>query len=70
MRTKQPPILKNGERNENGDRKVETNFGERYTQPKQKITEDFTKVMAGLTVNLSKAFAIKLLVDPEWGDYF
>ncbi len=58
------------ERNENGDIKIETNFGERYTQPKQKITEDFTKVMAGLNVNLSNAFAIRLLVDPEWGDYF
>ncbi len=58
------------ERNENGDIKIEMNFGERYTQPKQKITEDFTKVMAGLNVNLSNAFAIRLLVDPEWGDYF
>ena len=58
------------ERNENGDIKIETNFGERYTQPKQKITEDFTKVMAGLNVNLSNTFTARLLVDPEWGDYF
>jgi len=58
------------ERNENGQVTVETNFGERYTQPREKITEDFTKVMAGINVNLSKAFKVNLQVDPEFGDEF
>lgn len=54
------------QKNDNGVISNETNFGERYTQPKQTITEDFTKLMAGLNVSLSKAFKINLLVDPEF----
>jgi hypothetical protein len=54
------------ERNENGQITLETNFGERYTQPKETITEDFTKIIAGLNVNISKSFKINLLVDPEF----
>lgn len=58
------------EKNENGQVTVETNFGERYTQPKEKITEDFTKIMAGLNVNISKSFKINLLLDPEFDNEF
>lgn len=54
------------ERNENGQVTSETNFGERYTQPKETITEDFTKIIAGVNVNLSNVLSIKLLVDPEF----
>ena len=58
------------QKNENGQVTIETNFGERYTQPTQKITEDFTKIMAGLNVNLSKSFKINLLLDPEFDNEF
>lgn len=54
------------ERNENGQITSESNFGERYTQPTETITEDFTKIMAGMSVSISKALSIKLLVDPEF----
>lgn len=54
------------ERNENGQTTIDTNFGERYIQPTEKITEDFTKLMAGFNVNLSKSFKVNLLVDPEF----
>jgi hypothetical protein len=58
------------EKNENGQVTVENNFGERYTQPKEKITEDFTKILAGLNVNVSKTFKINLLLDPEFDNEF
>lgn len=58
------------QKNENGQVTIETNFGERYTQPKEKITEDFTKIIAGLNVNLSKSFKINLLLDPEFDNEF
>lgn len=58
------------ERNDNGQITIENNFGERYTQPTQKITEDFTKIIAGLNVKLSEAFKVNLLVDPEFDDEF
>ncbi|NWF89616.1 MAG: hypothetical protein HXY50_09160 [Ignavibacteriaceae bacterium] len=58
------------ERNNNGEITVENNFGERYTQPAEKITEDFAKVMMGLNVKLTKALKINLLLDPEFDDEF
>lgn len=58
------------QKNENGQVTVETNFGERYTQPTEKIMEDFTKIMAGLNVNISKSFKINLLLDPEFDNEF
>jgi hypothetical protein len=58
------------ERNDNGQITIENNFGERYTQPTQKITEDLTKIIAGLNVKLSEAFKVNLLVDPEFDDEF
>lgn len=53
-------------KNENGDITAESNFIERYTQPIQTITGDFTKIMAGANVILSKSFSIRILVDPEF----
>jgi len=58
------------EKNDNGQASIETNFGERYTQPTEKITEDFLKAMMGLNVNLSKSFKINLLLDPEFDNEF
>ena len=54
----------------NGVSKVETNFGESYTQPEQKITEDFVKVFSSFEVRLSNAFKIRLLLDPDFENAF
>ncbi len=51
---------------ENGVPKEETLFGERYTQPAQKITENKTDFITKLDVTVSPEFKISLLVDPEW----
>jgi len=58
------------EKNDNGQASIETNFGERYTQPTEKITEDFLKAMMGLNVNLTKALKVNLLLDPEFDNEF
>jgi hypothetical protein len=53
-------------RMENGDNLMETNFGERYREPDQKLSEDFTDVIARTTVNISQRFAVNLVIDPEF----
>ncbi len=58
------------QRIDNGVSKVETNFIESYTQPAQKITEDFVKVFASFQVKLSDAFKIRLLLDPDFESAF
>lgn len=55
---------------QNGSEKEETNFGERYTQPTRKITEDFTDVISNFEVGLSERLRINLLLDPEFKDTF
>lgn len=61
---------KKRERIEDGTVKNETNFGERFTQPTEKISEDFTDVIAGFDVAVSQEFKIKLLIDPEFVSHF
>ncbi len=55
---------------ENGSEKQENNFGERYTQPTEKITEDFFDVMTGFHINLSPDFTARLILDPEFEGTF
>jgi hypothetical protein len=43
---------------------VENNFGERYTQPSESITEQKTTFLAGLTVSPSDEFSARLLISP------
>jgi hypothetical protein len=43
---------------------VETNFGERYTQPSESITDQKTTFLAGLTVSPSNEFSVRLLLSP------
>jgi hypothetical protein len=52
-------------KSENGVTKEETNFGERYTQPKEKITENSFSLMAGFNLNITKDFGMQLLLNPE-----
>lgn len=54
----------------NDSTSVEKNFGERYTQPTQKITEDFTDLIANFEVALSEQLKINLLIDPEFDETF
>ena len=58
------------QRIDNGVTKTENDFFESYTQPEQKITEDHVKLFASFQVNLSTAFRIRLLTDPELGGKF
>lgn len=58
------------EKNENGEIKRETNFGERYTQPAKKITEDFTKIFASFDASISDAFKVRMMFDPEFEHQF
>jgi len=62
--------FKERERNEDGVIRTETNFGERYTQPTEKISEDFTDIIAGFDVVVSSELKIKLLLDPEFENEF
>jgi hypothetical protein len=55
---------------EDGETRTETNFGERYTQPRRKISEDKTDFIAGFEAAISKQFRINLLLDPSFKDEF
>lgn len=57
--------FKKRERVENTTTKTETNFGEKYLQPTKKFTESYFDFIASFNVNISDAFKVKLLVDPE-----
>jgi hypothetical protein len=50
---------------EDGTVKIETDFGERYTLPDRKITEEETALLSSAEVILSPRFQIRLMLDPE-----
>jgi hypothetical protein len=58
------------QRIENGTTKTEKNFVESYTQPEKKITEDHVNIFTSFQVNLSHAYRVRLLIDPEFGGKF
>lgn len=58
------------ETTDDGDTVVETDFGERYTLPDEKITEDETALISNFEVSVSRQFTIRLLLDPEFEDEF
>jgi hypothetical protein len=55
---------------ENGQTRTDTNFKERYIQPRRKISEDKTDFIAGFEAAISKQFRINLLLDPNFKDEF
>lgn len=55
---------------ENGQTRIDTNFGERYTQPRQKISEDMTDFIASFEAAITKQFRVNLLLDPNFKDEF
>lgn len=58
------------ERLENGVVKTEKDFGERYTQAPQKITENSTDFIMQMKASISEQFRISLLLDPEFSSKF
>jgi len=58
------------EKNEDGVILTETNFGERYTQPTEQISEDYTDIITGFNVSVAPEFKIRLLIDPEFKNEF
>ena len=58
------------QRLENGSLKTENNFAERYQNPPQKISEDFTDLISKVTVNISPRFQVQLLINPEFEETF
>ena len=63
-------IFKIRRRVENGEVHSETNFGERYREPNQHISEDFTEVLTKFEASISPQFKIHLLLNPEFKDNF
>jgi cation diffusion facilitator CzcD-associated flavoprotein CzcO len=51
-------------------KKEETNFGERYTQPDERFSDDFFDVITSFHVNLSEDFTTRIILDPEFEDTF
>ncbi len=54
------------ELNNNGTITTQTYFGERYTQPDEKKTDDHTVVMASFEAKVSPQFTVRLLLNPEF----
>jgi hypothetical protein len=51
---------------DNGTVKTETNFGERYTEPTEEVTDVRTTFLAGLTISPSSRFQVRLLAVPNF----
>ncbi|MEJ2054864.1 MAG: hypothetical protein P8X42_13160 [Calditrichaceae bacterium] len=58
-------VFANRTENRNGDIESETNFGERYTQPDEKFTDNMTEFMAGVSVNITPKLKVNILVEPD-----
>jgi hypothetical protein len=58
-------VFTNRTNNRNGDTQTETNFGERYTQPDEKFTDNMTEFMAGLSINITPKLKVNILVEPD-----
>ncbi len=55
---------------EDGETRREENFGERYLQPRQQRTDEFTDVITSVEATLSPQFRVSLLVDPDFENSF
>ena len=54
----------------NGTIKRDENFGERYTQPAEQVTDVKTTFLGGLTVIPSSSLKIRLLMVPNFHETF
>jgi hypothetical protein len=57
-------------RDNNGTVEDRSNFGERYTQPKEEVSDIKTTFMAGLTLSPSPVFQARVLVVPVFAERF
>ena len=55
-------------RNSNGTVEEHQNFGERYTQPREEVSDITTTFMAGFTLSPSSMFQARLLVVPVFAE--
>ncbi len=53
------------DKTDNGVNNKEINFIERYTQPDESYTEEYTHMFVGFEANISKMFTLRLLIEPE-----
>ncbi len=56
--------------NDNGTVKEETDFIERYIEPTDTYTEDYTDVFTKFNVNVTEELQVNLLINPEFEDTF
>lgn len=53
---------------ENDTYRFDQNFGERFREPRERISESTTSGIIGLTVNLTEQFGIRTLLEPNIND--
>jgi len=58
------------ERIQGTDDKKETNFGEAYTQPEQKLDNNSTKLFASFDASITSSFKARLSIDPNFEHIF
>lgn len=63
-------IFTRREQEDNGNVRVEKNFGERYSSPRERITEDHTDVLVSFEANVSPDLQINFLLNPDFEDEF
>jgi hypothetical protein len=54
------------DKNDNGEVKYETNFGERYTEPVRTISEDTIAFLSGVFIRISPKFQINIMANPQF----
>jgi len=54
---------------ENDTHQYVQNFGERFREPRERISESTTSGIIGLTVNLTEQFGIRTMIEPNLNDF-
>ena len=62
--------FKKRQRTEGSTIKTESNFGERYTQPADRVSEKLTKVFMSFDASITSSFNARLTIDPEFEPIF
>jgi hypothetical protein len=58
------------ETSNNGSVERKENFGERYTMPTEQVTDVRTAFLAGLSLHVSRAFSVRMLMVPNFQDTY
>lgn len=70
IKSKTDVYLFSRKNNDDGIIKEEKNFIERYTEPTDTYTEDYTDVFTKFNVNVTEQLQVNLLINPEFEDTF